>query len=75
MSHALRSLHALFHPQGAGRSLSLRAQMAYRLHLLRSRRALARLDDDQLHDIGITRACAEREAQRGIWNAPNHWTS
>ena len=44
-----------------------------RIALWRSRRALAALTPGQLHDIGITRAEARREARRGIWDAPAHW--
>lgn len=33
----------------------------------RSRRALARLDDRLLDDIGLTRDQAQREAMKGCW--------
>ena len=39
----------------------------------RSRRALLRLDDHLLRDIGLTRGEAEAEALRGAWDAPSHW--
>ena len=35
--------------------------------LARQRRALLRLDDRMLKDIGIARADAEREARRSFW--------
>lgn len=41
--------------------------------LHRSRRALARLDERMLRDIGLTRAEAEAELARPVWNAPLHW--
>lgn len=41
--------------------------------LRRERRALIRLSDQHLSDIGVTRAEAEAEANRGLWDAPNHW--
>jgi uncharacterized protein YjiS (DUF1127 family) len=41
--------------------------------LVRSRRALVRLDDHLLRDIGLTRAQAEAEALRPVWDAPLHW--
>ena len=48
-----------------------------RLHqavlMARSRRALARLDDHLLQDIGLTRHEAEAEAARSSWDAPLHW--
>jgi uncharacterized protein YjiS (DUF1127 family) len=36
-------------------------------------RALARLDDHLLRDIGITRQEADREAMRPVWDVPDHW--
>ena len=41
--------------------------------LRRQRIALSRLDDHRLRDLGITRAEAEREAARPMWDAPGHW--
>jgi uncharacterized protein YjiS (DUF1127 family) len=43
------------------------------LALRRSRRHLARLDDHILRDIGLSRAEAEAEAIRPLWDAPPHW--
>ena len=38
----------------------------------RERRALQRLDDDRLRDIGLSRADVERECQRWPWDGrPN----
>jgi len=39
----------------------------------RQRKALARLDDAALDDIGVSRAEADREASRPIWDAPETW--
>ncbi|WP_432468248.1 DUF1127 domain-containing protein [Agarivorans sp. Z349TD_8] len=39
---------------------------AYQM-LARSRRALAKLSDDQLADIGVSRVQAQREADRFFW--------
>lgn len=39
----------------------------------RQRKALAQLDDTILSDIGITRAQAEHESERPVWDAPQHW--
>ena len=33
----------------------------------RTRKALSKLDDHQLQDVGITRAAAEREAKLPFW--------
>lgn len=41
--------------------------------LVRSRRALARLDDHLLRDIGLTRQEANIESRRAPWDAPPHW--
>jgi uncharacterized protein YjiS (DUF1127 family) len=41
------------------------------LHRQRSR--LAAMDQAALDDIGITRAMAEAEAQRPVWDLPAHW--
>ncbi len=49
--------------------LSIRAAIA----LWRSRRALAALSDEQLHDVGIQHADAQAEAARPIWDAPAQW--
>jgi uncharacterized protein YjiS (DUF1127 family) len=38
-----------------------------RAELVRSRRQLAQLDDRLLRDIGIDRATARLEAERGFW--------
>jgi len=41
--------------------------------LARQRRALARLDAEQLNDLGLSRQDAMDEAQRPVWDVPNHW--
>ncbi len=41
--------------------------------LHRQRAALRRLDARALDDIGLTRAEAEAEANRPLWDAPAHW--
>lgn len=57
-------------PQGRGILPTLIAMLS--LH--RERRALARLDDAALVDLGLSRAEAEIEAARPIWDAPVHWS-
>ncbi len=37
------------------------------------RRVLARLDDTRLCDLGISRADAQREATRPVWDVPTGW--
>lgn len=43
------------------------------LMLYRSRRALRDLDSHLLKDIGISRAEAQSEAKRALWDAPRVW--
>lgn len=49
--------------------LSLRGAFA----LLRSRRALANLDPEQLQDVGLSPQQAREEAQKPVWDAPASW--
>lgn len=39
----------------------------------RQRRALARLDPSALKDIGVTQREALLEADKPIWDVPQHW--
>jgi uncharacterized protein YjiS (DUF1127 family) len=39
----------------------------------RQRRALARLDEARLADLGLTRKEALSEAARPMWDAPRNW--
>jgi uncharacterized protein YjiS (DUF1127 family) len=39
----------------------------------RSRRRLTELDDRMLRDIGVSRAEADREADRAAWDVPRGW--
>lgn len=41
--------------------------------IARQRRALRRLDQQALADIGLDRQSAEDEAARPAWDAPEHW--
>ncbi len=52
---------------------TFRTRLLNMLSLSRQRRALARLDDRALDDIGITRSEAQTEAARPIWDAPSNW--
>lgn len=54
--------------------LGLLPHLLSRLALRRSRRRLADLDPHLLRDIGVTRAQAEAESERPLWDAPAHWT-
>ena len=51
----------------------LRVALSTRLALWKSRRALAKLDDRALTDVGISRAEADREAQMTVWDVPTTW--
>ena len=41
--------------------------------LYRQRTDLGRLDDRMLRDIGVSRAAAENEAARPVWDVPATW--
>ena len=43
------------------------------LRVSKQRRDLLSLTQEQLCDIGVTRAEAEAEAKRPFWDAPNFW--
>ncbi len=45
------------------------------LALIQQRQALRSMPDDRLSDLGLSRAQAEREASRPVWDAPEHWYS
>ena len=46
-------------------------RLAYHAHA--QRRKLATLDDAALADIGLTRAQAQTEANRPLWDVPANW--
>lgn len=56
-------------PTRAREKIGLRARLA----LWRSRRALARLDQAALDDIGIDAKAARAEARLGPWDVPSNW--
>lgn len=43
------------------------------LQIWQERRALAKLDDAALADIGLTRGQVKAEVNKPIWDAPNRW--
>lgn len=49
------------------------AHLAHALAVWRQRRVLARLDNAALEDLGLTRAQAQAEARRPLWDAPETW--
>lgn len=55
--------------------VSLLARLNNAHALWRQRRALRSLDGAALCDIGVTRAQAEAEAKRPVWDAPQNWQS
>ncbi len=57
--------------------LSLRAlalNVAKRVSVWRTRRALARLDAHLLKDVGLTAEQARHEAELTLWDVPETWT-
>ena len=70
--------HKLVHPVSfEGTPTALLAIVVAKFNRWRSlasqRRALARLDDEALKDIGVSRADATREAKRPFWD--DSWKS
>lgn len=55
------------------RRLSLVNRIHALLGIRASRKALGDLDTHLLNDIGLTRAEADKEAGRPIWDAPSRW--
>ncbi len=60
-----------FHHQARPTSWLSRLLLAHDLR--KQRLNLRHMSDAQLADIGITRAQAEAEARRTVWDAPAHW--
>ena len=56
------------------RQMGVLARIGRIAALYRQRRTLAALPPAALRDIGITRAEAEAEARRPVWDAPAHWS-
>ncbi|MEO0676772.1 MAG: DUF1127 domain-containing protein [Pseudomonadota bacterium] len=52
---------------------SLLSRLLYVAAVARSRRALSRLDDEALADIGLSAKEARNEADRPFWDAPRTW--
>jgi len=71
MAHIFHSTDACMHR--AGRSGSAFSTFFLAFGVWRERRALARLSDTQLSDIGVSRAQAKAEAKRPIWDVPVTW--
>ncbi|MGX9357137.1 DUF1127 domain-containing protein [Roseobacteraceae bacterium S113] len=63
--------HILDHIRPARRSLFPSPLALFAL--ARQRRALRGLDDARLADLGLTRADALEEANRPLWDVPQHW--
>ena len=68
MAHTI-SNHRIAAPRGFSPVTRLKHLFA----IQKERLALGRLEDAALKDIGVTRAEANREASRTVWDAPAHW--
>ena len=49
------------------------ARLIAALGIARQRRQLRQLDAHLLRDIGVSHTEAMREANRPLWDAPDHW--
>lgn len=61
------------HASRAARPAQKRTGLKALLSLWRSRQHLKSLDDRALADIGLSRAEADSEASRPIWDVPHTW--
>jgi len=59
--------------QTAPKRTSVAKMISHLLSTARQRRALGRLDSDQLSDLGLSTRAAQREARRPFWDAPKNW--
>lgn len=59
--------------QSRGTPLGLLARLRLVLAARSQRRALARLNDQMLADVGLTAAEAAAEADRPLWDVPRNW--
>ena len=57
----------------SARPTSFMARIRHAIALGRSRSQLAGLTDEQLADIGISRAQANEESKKSPWDGPDHW--
>lgn len=66
--------HAIFRSSlPARRRLSVLGYLVNLMALYRQRKQLSELSDHLLDDIGLCRKSAQKEAERPIWDAPDHW--
>ena len=63
----------LAHRPAPRRPVNLGGRLRAILALRRQRRSLHYLSDHILDDIGVTRAAAEYEADRPVWDVPTTW--
>ena len=67
-----RTTLAHFARSVADRALHAIAYFSLCLQVARERRQLRNFDTRALKDIGLSRADAQREADRGFWDIPEH---
>jgi uncharacterized protein YjiS (DUF1127 family) len=67
------STMAVSHVQTRGSFADLIARLQLGVAARAQRKALARLDTAALADIGLSRAEAEIEARRPLWDVPSNW--
>lgn len=57
----------------AGLSSAKSPSLGQMAALRRQRKALTRLDDTALRDMGLTRSDVHAEAKRPVWDVPANW--
>lgn len=60
-------------PAASRPAFSFLTALGHHLSVWRQRQALKTLDDARLKDLGLSRAEADAEARRAIWDAPETW--
>ncbi len=72
MSYA-NNTHHLATSRAASAKFGILRAVLNMMNVARERRALAKLDNDALADLGLTAKDVRTEVNRPFWDAPNHW--
>ena len=64
---------SLFHPQPRSASPRLLTRAIAANAVWREHKILREMEADRLEDLGLTRAEAQAEATKSLWDVPSHW--